>query len=375
MLSCQRRYCCLMLCVFYVFSFGQVLSAGGTNQAQPTVTATKKKALLAVFGVASRSTRHTWPQVKKMIVAPLQADYDVDLYVFNNQLDNVATLDGYPVQKSGRDLFDGVDSVTYHEMSQSQIDIELAQKYPRNTLLPGLYRLPKPRFFSWSQKHQDRNYRTAHNAMRQFYAEQTVSDYLSQTTSQYDLVVAITADLYPLLALDMDQIHAYLAQDESVILLSPQNNSGAKYNKKLREFTNGYYVGSQNSVAKVMGTLKAAPFNNIDPRLYLSYENALGLTIRYHCLLPIDVDLYFAKMRNSGICTYTGQCVLGKGCRNGLVSHVYGNLDLKKQALVKTELSALKLNMPSLSFENVPWFLGSFFGHQYWLQNLCNLLF
>ena len=301
-----------------------------------------------------------------MIIAPLQADYDVDLYVFNNQLDNVATLDGYPVQKSGRDLFDGVDSVTYHEMSQSQIDIELAQKYPRHTLLPGLYRLPKPRFFSWSQKHQDRNYRTAHNAMRQFYAEQTVSDYLSQTTSQYDLVVAITADLYPLIALDMDQIHAYLAQHQHVIIMSPQHSDTPEFNLGLKSVTNGFYIGSQNVVSKAMGMLKAAPFEEFDTEHFLSYEEVLAMTIHRHQLRSIDADLIFVKMRNSGVCAFHRRCVLGSGCSNGLRLSYYGNLDLKKQALVKIELSALKLNMPPLRFENVLWFLGSFFGHQYW---------
>ena len=371
MLGSIGRYRCLLLCVFYVFSFGQVLSAGGTNQAQPTVTATKKKALLAVFGVASRSTRHTWPQVKKMIITPLQADYDVDLYVFNNQLDNVATLDGYPVQKSGRDLFDGVDSVTYHEMFQSQIDIELAQKYPRNTLLPGLYR-------SWfaqlrSQKRQDEFHRTAHNAMRQFYAEQTVSDYLSQTTSQYDLVVAITADLYPLLALDMDQIHAYLRQDERVILMAPYADK-VKYNKALPEITNGFYIGSQTIVAKAMSMLKSASFSNIDSQIDYCYENVLGLTIRHHRLSPIVADLHFVKMRNSGECSYHSQCILSRGCVNGLQSHVYGNLSLDKRKLIQVELSSLNLTRRSISFNIAYEFLGSFFGHQYWLQNLCKLL-
>ena len=52
-----------------------------TTQASPK----KKKALVAVFGVFSRSLRKTWPQINRMIVRPLEKDYDVEIYGFNNQ--------------------------------------------------------------------------------------------------------------------------------------------------------------------------------------------------------------------------------------------------------------------------------------------------
>ena len=89
-----------------------------TTQASPK----KKKALVAVFGVFSRSLRKTWPQINRMIVEPLERDYDVEVYGFNNQVDNIDMLDGLPVQKSSIQTIKTNHKLVYQEVKQSQLD-------------------------------------------------------------------------------------------------------------------------------------------------------------------------------------------------------------------------------------------------------------
>ena len=95
-----------------------------TTQASPK----KKKALVAVYGVFSRSLRSTWPQINRMIVKPLEKDYDVDIYGFNNQVDNIDTLDGRPIQKSSASTIKTNHKLVYQEVKQSQLD-EYSKKH------------------------------------------------------------------------------------------------------------------------------------------------------------------------------------------------------------------------------------------------------
>ena len=89
-----------------------------TTQASPK----KKKALVAVFGIFSRALRKTWPQINRMIVKPLERDYDVEIYGFNNQVDNIDTLDGKPIKKSSADTIKTSHKLVYQEAKQSQFD-------------------------------------------------------------------------------------------------------------------------------------------------------------------------------------------------------------------------------------------------------------
>ena len=95
-----------------------------TTQASPK----KKKALVAVFGVFSRSLRNTWPQINRMIVKPLEKEYDVEIYGFNNQVDNIDSLDGQPIQKSSADTIKTNHKLVYQEVKQSQLD-EYSKKH------------------------------------------------------------------------------------------------------------------------------------------------------------------------------------------------------------------------------------------------------
>tara|TARA_B100001989_G_C24548723_1_gene472708 strand:- start:3882 stop:4301 length:420 start_codon:yes stop_codon:yes gene_type:complete len=113
------------------------------NESEPQQSALaepKKKALIALFDVLSRSTRMTWPQIEKMVVAPFTTDYDVSVYALDNQLDNVDSIDGTPIQPSSQATIKSLWPVHYKPLSQSEMDADLARNYRDDQgYLPGLY--------------------------------------------------------------------------------------------------------------------------------------------------------------------------------------------------------------------------------------------
>jgi hypothetical protein len=203
-----------------------------TTQASPK----KKKALVAVFGVFSRSLRKTWPQINRMIVKPLEKDYDVEIYGFNNQVDNIDTLDSMPIQKSGVDTIKTNHKLVYQEIKQSQLDEYIKQD---NSWLTH----------SWTPKYPTEAYysqTTRINAIRQFYQEQHVSDYIFHSNKEHDLVIALIADMYPLVPLSIDDSIA----DNNIFMPS--------------EYCNGFYLGNKQSVVKTMSTVST--LDNLEQR-------------------------------------------------------------------------------------------------------------
>ena len=255
-----------------------------TTQASPK----KKKALVAVFGVFSRSLRKTWPQINRMIVEPLEKDYDVEIYGFNNQLDNVDTLDGRPIQKSSIETIKTNHKLVYQEVKQSQLDEYIKQD---NSWLTHTWRAP------YSDK-------VKKNAVRQFYLEQHVSDYVSNSDEDYHAVIALIADVSPLVPLSMNGINL----TENAIYTGSFQYIKQDYDKHV---TNGYYVGSKHSVSKIMSTVKTAHSNseNYTMRRTNHYE-----TLVYRTLVAVKLeghftDMLFCKLRSNNRCYMIGKII------------------------------------------------------------------
>ena len=107
-----------------------------------------------------------------MIVEPLKKDYDVEIYGFNNQVDNIDTLDGRPIQKSSASTIKTNHKLIYQEVRQSQLDEYIKQD--RNWISQSWLGYDH----DWLQK----------NAVRQFYLEQHVADYISNAKEDYAFV-------------------------------------------------------------------------------------------------------------------------------------------------------------------------------------------
>jgi hypothetical protein len=264
-----------------------------TTQASPK----KKKALVAVFGVFSRSLRKTWPQINRMIVKPLEKDYDVEIYGFNNQVDNIDMLDGLPVQKSTASTIKTNHKLIYQEVKQSQLD-EYIQK--DNSWLTSSW---APRYSPFKSR-SIYSKSTKNNAVRQFYLEQHVSNYISDSNEDYDVVVALIADVYPIVPLSMDNV---ILKDNVVNIVSFQRS-----NVKNR-ITNGYYLGNKQSVAKIMSTvttIATSVKNKYMEKMY--YEMMLYQTLVTNKLEWHFTDMLFCKQRSTHRCVVLDEVMTSK---------------------------------------------------------------
>ena len=276
-----------------------------TTQASPK----KKKALVAVFGVFSRSLRKTWPQINRMIVKPLERDYDVEIYGFNNQVDNIDTLDGQPIQKSSADTIKTNHKLVYEEVKQSVLDEYIKRD---NSWLTH----------SW-KAHTDFQRK---NAIRQFYLEQHVADYIIHSNNDYDLVIALIADIYPLVHLSMDGIN----MTDNVV-----NTASFQYDwkkKATRKLTNGYYIGNKQTVAKIMSTVVTTTSSLENQNALNKYEAMLYKTVVENKLEYHLTDMLFCKLRSSGACGFL-KVVLG--------SNQYKAMGLVQRLQFKIECFAL----------------------------------
>lgn len=328
----QKTYLCCFLIIISNLSPG---CYANIKQAEKELPA-PPKALITIFGVLSRSIRYTWPQINKMIVLPLAKDYEVDIYILDNQLDNIDQLDGHPIQKSHARSIPYPGNLIYDAKQQSQLDATLQTEYADHDLfLQGLY--AKQRENCGSAKRCQRWERTIFNAKRQLLQEQLVSNHLNKLTTKYDLVVALNSDIYPLLPLNPLQIREAITTNPRTILTSPKT----KNMKTAKVATNGFYIGTPQAVACTMSMLetaqKVAPITTSMP-----YEGIVATTIEHHQLKQMFADLHFCKMRNSKICTMHGYCHYGKDCNKHLENYYDDLSDTQRQTVLK-ELSQVEI--------------------------------
>lgn len=279
----------------------------------------KKKVLVGIFGVCSRSFRYTWPQIVRMIIQPLDMDYDVDIYIQNNQVDNIDRMDGEAIQSSGRFLAQTHHKVDYVEFFQSEIDNVLSLIFKKSdTYFPGFYEPGDPRLPGGHKGHRQMKL----NGIRQLYQEQKIADYIMSLKNNYQAVVILNSDLYPLLPISSDDLNV-AANLPNTVATSVQQDCGG--------ITNAFYMGSPLSVASALGILQSS----VNQPVYAeSYEKLLFMHFKNHGISRLVTNMPFCKMRNNHQCVYSGQ---------GFYGSAYMRLDYKHRSIVKNALSEIQL--------------------------------
>lgn len=308
-----------------------------SRQTTAKAASQKPKVLIALYGVLARSTRITWPQIEKMVIAPLVKDYDVEIWVLDNQLDNLDKIDGVALGASGRQVLQTTLPLRYQVIKQSHMDADLAKHYAvAQGYLPGLYARKQRQCRDVHRCQQSKQIMI--NAKRQLYQEQRMSDDILKQGDRFAMVVAIGADIYPLLQLDVKQLRQAMRDNPAVVLTSPQNPKGAT---KLG-VTNGFYIGRPRAVAAAMSMLKTAKGDDFAKLDNIHYEDIVAMTMQHHGVQSTLGPLYFCKMRNTGVCAYHGRCRFGAQCHDGL-TNVYQGLAAEKREAVKQEMGAIQL--------------------------------
>ena len=269
------------------------------------------------FGTLCRAWNITWPTVEERVIRVLRAHGAHVRLLFFSLEPSDAAVDGCPCRAPP--IFNG-SGILIEERAQASVDAEIAAKC---NVANCSFSLP----YYWRWPHSPR---VVQNSMRQMYSEARLGAMLRAHASQLDVAVVTGPDFYLNLDVSVRDVLRVArrspdAQD-LVFLSRTQEISG---------FTNGYYIGSPHSVAKIMDRYSSFPDPN---RTALSYENVLQRAFVNHRVRRADTEQVFFKVRNNGKVQWSG----GMGSAGG-----------RKGApeLVKSRLRALQLHLQGLAPE------------------------
>lgn len=184
----------------------------------------KKKVVVCLFGVIPRSIKYTWKSISKNIVEPLKTKFDVDIYIFNLNVEDTK-VDGVKLNQNDIDI---IPYVYKEEELQSSYETNITEicnkinckihKYTNNTVK---------------------------NSIRQMYSEYRVGQFLEKNKSKYEGAVVCGPDYYILNKINLNDFRESIAAIDT-IFLTQVNNGGYD------GYTNGLYFGNINNLNKML---------------------------------------------------------------------------------------------------------------------------
>jgi len=184
----------------------------------------KKKIIVCLFGVIPRSIKYTWNSINKNIVQPLKTNYDVDIYVFNLNVEDTK-VDGVKLNQKD------VDIIPYDYKEE-----EIQSSYDKN-IIKICNKI--------DCKIQKYNPNTVKNSIRQMYSEYRVGKFLEKNKNKYEGAVICGPDYYILNKININDFKESVKSKDS-IFLTQVNNGGYD------GYTNGIYFGNINNLNKML---------------------------------------------------------------------------------------------------------------------------
>jgi hypothetical protein len=269
------------------------------------------------FGTLCRAWNITWPTVEERVIRVLRAHGAHVRLLFFSLEPSDAAVDGCPCRAPP--IFNG-SGILIEERAQASVDAEIAAKC---NVANCSFSLP----YYWRWPHSPR---VVQNSMRQMYSEARLGAMLRAHASQLDVAVVTGPDFYLNLDVSVRDVLRVARRSPDA-----QNLVFLSRTQEISGFTNGYYIGSPHSVAKIMDRYSSFPDPN---RTALSYENVLQRAFVNHRVRRADTEQVFFKVRNNGKVQWSG----GMGSAGG-----------RKGApeLVKSRLRALQLHLQGLAPE------------------------
>ena len=227
----------------------------------------KKRACVCFFGVIGRSIRFTYDSITKKLIDPLKREFDVDIYVFNLDVEN-SIVDGRSVNCLNYKI---IKSDYCESRKQSDLDKEIDVYYQS-----GICKM----------RHDYTKVQII-NAVRQMYSEYRVGKFLEEHRGDYDTAIVCGPDYYLLNEISLDDVRKSVIQENTIYTTSVNDGQG---------YTNGFYIGNLNSLINVLKRYEI--ITDLLPSQY-DYEYLLK-----QCFIKYDIvrnitDLLFVKVRNN----------------------------------------------------------------------------
>lgn len=249
----------------------------------------KDKVLLAFYGVVSRSIEHTYPSIKKNMIDILHDNYDLDIYIFNNNIEN-NLIDNTIVDNN---MINIIPYTIKEEKTQTTIDNEIREyinKYNVNTKMRSDY-----------------TENTIKNSLRQMYSEEQVGIYIENNPNKYKCIIVCGPDYYLLNKLNIKYIDNIIKGEKCVYTTNVNDAMG---------YTNGLYIGQPINITKILKRFsivnKLLPTNK-------DYEYLLKHVFISNKIERQILDIDFVKIRANKKISYQGRMIRDRyKYRNGL---------------------------------------------------------
>lgn len=227
----------------------------------------KEKIVVCFFGVVARSAIYTYKNLYINIINVLKKKYDVDIYVFNNNVENTK-VDNKQLNNNDVKLF---NADIYEEEKQSAIDKKIKKMIKIKNIK--------------TRMRKDYSENAIKNAIRQMYSEEKVGNFLKKNENKYKCAVICGPDYYLLDNINLQHVKNCINNDSIVYTTDVNNAQG---------FTNGFYIGTPNSCSKILKRYsildKLLPKNK-------DYEYFLKQAFIIHSIKRLVTDTKFVKVR------------------------------------------------------------------------------
>ena len=228
----------------------------------------RHKCAICLFGVIPRSIRHTWTSIHDNLVVPLKEEFDVDIFVYNLNVENV--------QVDGRTL--------------DQADVKLIPfDFKNEDLQRDVDKVIDVKCKNRCQYRSDYGPVTERNAMRQLHSEKKVGEFLA--AHNYDVACVCGPDYYLTRKINIEHVKDCIANP--TILYTSQVNDAQGY-------TNGFYFGQPKQLNKILNRYDEFESSNND------YEWGVKQAFVRHGLERKATDMVFWKIRASGNIDWQG---------------------------------------------------------------------
>ena len=189
----------------------------------------KDKIIICFFGVVSRSIRFTCKSLEDRLINIVKQEYDVDIYIFNNNVEN-DYIDGIQQNNHNVSL---LQRTFFEEMTQTIIDNELHNYITCKNIVCNMPYYDASCF----------NTHTKLNVLRQLYSEYQVGLFLEKKCNDYKCAIICGPDFHLLNNINLEHIN-YSINNEMDIYTTMVNDGYG--------YTNGFYIGSLKPMIKIL---------------------------------------------------------------------------------------------------------------------------
>lgn len=262
----------------------------------------RDRVIICFFGVVSRSIKFTYKNLDDKLINIVKQNYDVDIYIFNNNVKN-EIVDG--IQQNNIDV-ELLQRTFIEENTQYDIDNEINNQITSKNII--------------CEMRHDYDKNTIINAIRQMYSEYRVGLFLEKYINEYKCAIVCGPDYYLLNNVNLEDIKNSI-NNETIVYTTRVNDA--------QGYTNGFYIGSLKPMIKILkrySILEQLLPTNKD------YEYLLKKSFEINKINRMITDTLFVKIRSNK--NIARQGIMNENKYTNIINNINEELQISKNILI-----------------------------------------